>query len=199
MALVTSHQQPTALVVALDRPNCRPAPAPLPGDPRLTPDPRGGWHRCRPRHGSIGGFDADARPLICLARIQQLELLRHLFTTIWIAEVIAAEIGLNPVVAGTSEFHGNGFPGSQRHRLRPGANSFWPRRVGADRRPLRSGRSPSPGSYHPGKCRCSCAGQGARPCRVLSSVAQCPAGIGLLPQRPSGQSRSPAGGELLDP
>jgi hypothetical protein len=67
---------------------------------------------------------ADAGPLIGLARIQQLQLLCHLFTTIWITEVIAAEIGLNPVVAGPSEFHGNGFPGSQGHRLRPEANRF---------------------------------------------------------------------------
>jgi predicted nucleic acid-binding protein len=37
---------------------------------------------------------ADAGPLIGLARIQRLQLLRDLFTTIWITEVIAAEIGL---------------------------------------------------------------------------------------------------------
>jgi len=37
---------------------------------------------------------ADAGPLIGLARIQQLQLLRDLFTSLWITEVIAAEIGL---------------------------------------------------------------------------------------------------------
>ena len=38
---------------------------------------------------------ADAGPLIGLARIQQLQLLRDLFTSVWITEVIAAEIGLS--------------------------------------------------------------------------------------------------------
>ena len=37
---------------------------------------------------------ADAGPLIGLARIQRLQLLRDLFTSVWITEVIAAEIGL---------------------------------------------------------------------------------------------------------
>ena len=37
---------------------------------------------------------ADAGPLIGLARIQRLQLLRDLFTTIWITEVIATEVGL---------------------------------------------------------------------------------------------------------
>jgi len=37
---------------------------------------------------------ADAGPLIGLARIQLLQLLRDLFTSVWITEVIAAEIGL---------------------------------------------------------------------------------------------------------
>ena len=37
---------------------------------------------------------SDAGPLIGLARIQRLQLLRDLFATIWITEVIAAEIGL---------------------------------------------------------------------------------------------------------
>jgi predicted nucleic acid-binding protein len=48
----------------------------------------------------MGVVVADAGPLIGLARIQQLQLLRHLFTTIWITEVIAAEIGLTPGFAG---------------------------------------------------------------------------------------------------
>ena len=38
---------------------------------------------------------ADAGPLIGLARIQQLQLLCELFTSVWITEVIAAEIGLS--------------------------------------------------------------------------------------------------------
>jgi predicted nucleic acid-binding protein len=50
---------------------------------------------------------ADAGPLIGLARIQQLQLLRHLFKTIWITEVIAAEIGLMAAMADP-----HGFPGS---------------------------------------------------------------------------------------
>ena len=54
--------------------------------------------------------EADAGPLIGLVRIQQLQLLRHLFTTIWITEVIAAEIGLTPGFAGPHGFPGNGFP-----------------------------------------------------------------------------------------
>ncbi len=41
---------------------------------------------------------ADAGPLIGLARIQQLQLLRHLFKTVWITEVIATEIGLTAAV-----------------------------------------------------------------------------------------------------
>jgi hypothetical protein len=37
---------------------------------------------------------ADAGPLIGLACIQRLPLLRDVLTTVWITEVIAAEIGL---------------------------------------------------------------------------------------------------------
>ena len=44
---------------------------------------------------------ADAGPLIGLARIERLQLLRDLFTTVWITEVIAAELGLTAVVSGT--------------------------------------------------------------------------------------------------
>ena len=48
--------------------------------------------------------EADAGPLIGLARIQQSQLLRHLFTTILITEVIAAVIGLTPGFAGPQGF-----------------------------------------------------------------------------------------------
>jgi predicted nucleic acid-binding protein len=37
---------------------------------------------------------ADAGPLIGLARIERLQLLRALFATVWITDVIAAELGL---------------------------------------------------------------------------------------------------------
>ena len=50
---------------------------------------------------------ADAGPLIGLARIQHVHLLHHLFTTIWITEVIAAEIGLCATDPGPHEFPGS--------------------------------------------------------------------------------------------
>ena len=50
---------------------------------------------------------ADAGPLIGLARIQQLHLLHQLFTTIWITEIIAAEIGLFATDPAPHEFPGS--------------------------------------------------------------------------------------------
>ena len=47
---------------------------------------------------------SDAGPLIGLARIQRLQLLRDLFATIWITEVIAAEIGLSADDCATPSF-----------------------------------------------------------------------------------------------
>ena len=48
---------------------------------------------------------ADAGPLIGLARIQRLQLLRDLFTTLWITEVIAAEARRQGVfLIGTAAF-----------------------------------------------------------------------------------------------
>lgn len=52
---------------------------------------------------------ADAGPLIGLARIQQLQLLRDLFQEIWITDVIAGEIGLTQ-----SKEQSAAFPGSDR-------------------------------------------------------------------------------------
>lgn len=52
---------------------------------------------------------ADAGPLIGLARIQQLQLLRDLFHQVWITPVIAAEIGLAQSMEPSA-----GFPGSDR-------------------------------------------------------------------------------------
>jgi predicted nucleic acid-binding protein len=49
---------------------------------------------------------ADAGPLIGLARIQRLHLLHDLFTTVWIPEVIAAEIGLSVAFRARSSFPG---------------------------------------------------------------------------------------------
>lgn len=62
---------------------------------------------------------ADAGPLIGLARIQRLELLRDLFTTIWITEVIAAEIGLITAVRRPSP----SFPG--RRMLQEACDEGW--------------------------------------------------------------------------
>lgn len=50
---------------------------------------------------------ADAGPLIGMARIQHVHLLHHLFTTIWITEVIAAEIGLCATDPAPHEFPGS--------------------------------------------------------------------------------------------
>ena len=52
---------------------------------------------------------ADAGPLIGLARIQQLQLLRDLFQRVWITPVIAAEIGLAQSMEQSAVF-----PGSDR-------------------------------------------------------------------------------------
>lgn len=52
---------------------------------------------------------ADAGPLIGLARIQQLQLLRDLFQQVWITPVITAEIGLAQSMEQSA-----GFPGSDR-------------------------------------------------------------------------------------
>ena len=52
---------------------------------------------------------ADAGPLIGLARIQQLQLLRDLFQQVWITPVIAAEIGLAQSMEQSAVF-----PGSDR-------------------------------------------------------------------------------------
>jgi predicted nucleic acid-binding protein len=49
---------------------------------------------------------ADAGPLIGLARIQRLHLLHDLFTTVWITEVIAAEIGLSVAPSAKSSYPG---------------------------------------------------------------------------------------------
>ena len=49
---------------------------------------------------------ADAGPLIGLARIQRLQLLRDLFTSVWITEVIAAEIGLSADECAAPSFTG---------------------------------------------------------------------------------------------
>ena len=52
---------------------------------------------------------ADAGPLIGLARIQQLQLLRDLFQRVWITPVLAAEIGLAQSMEQSAVF-----PGSDR-------------------------------------------------------------------------------------
>jgi len=49
---------------------------------------------------------ADAGPLIGLARIKRLKLLRDLFATIWITEVIAAELGLTADDSAAHSFPG---------------------------------------------------------------------------------------------
>ena len=49
---------------------------------------------------------ADAGPLIALSRIESLHLLHDLFTTVWITEVIAAELGLSVASSARSSFPG---------------------------------------------------------------------------------------------
>jgi predicted nucleic acid-binding protein len=49
---------------------------------------------------------ADAGPLIALSRIEKLHLLHDLFTTVWITEVIAAELGLSVASSARLSFSG---------------------------------------------------------------------------------------------
>lgn len=61
---------------------------------------------------------ADAGPLIALARLQQLELLARLFRTVWITDVVAAEMGMAATTS-SAEF----FPGIEA--LRDAARQGW--------------------------------------------------------------------------
>ena len=49
---------------------------------------------------------ADAGPLIALARLQQLELLARLFRTVWITDVVAAELGMAGPTTSAEAFPG---------------------------------------------------------------------------------------------
>lgn len=64
---------------------------------------------------------ADAGPLIGMARIQHVHLLHHLFTTIWITEVIAAEIGLCATDPAPHEFPGSRLLQEARDRAQTAA------------------------------------------------------------------------------
>lgn len=81
---------------------------------------------------------ADAGPLIGLARIQQLNLLRDLFGEVWITPVVAGELGLDvePSVsspaAGREELLAGLSEGWLRVQPEEGARSYLPLNPGVD-------------------------------------------------------------------
>lgn len=81
---------------------------------------------------------ADAGPLIGLARIQQLTLLRDLFGVIWITPVVAGELGLKTEPSGASPAAGYGEllaalrEGWLRVRSDDSAKSYVPLNPGVD-------------------------------------------------------------------
>jgi antitoxin (DNA-binding transcriptional repressor) of toxin-antitoxin stability system len=119
MALVTSHQKPTVLLVALDRLGL-PDTAAVRSGLALSLFQAGSISVASAAQiadsGSMRVVIADTGPLIGLARIQQSHLLHNIFTTIWITKVIAAEIGLFATDTAPHEFPGSRLLAEARDR-----------------------------------------------------------------------------------